>query len=522
MKQNGHPLSKPRGFRANAALHRWVALVMALFLALFAASGIILNHRAGVSRINISRALLPAAFRYQHWNNAAIKGATWLDDSDVLLYGAVGVWRADGSLANLRDYNHGLPAGADRRRIERIFQTTTGDILAGTRYGLYRLDTADDDTWVALAFPSKDRHVVDLAQKGDTLYVLTRSHILAAPVTSPESLQAIQLQPPPGWDGRVPLLRIIWQLHSGELFGVPGRLSVDLIGGAMIALAISGVLLFVLPRRIRRRKRAGGPVSSLAATTRLSRRWHRRIGITMALFLIACAATGMLLRPPFLLTIVRAQSKPWPGTTLHGAGPWHDRLRRLHYDASLDRFLLATGDGIFFYNSSLESTPQRARREPPVSVMGVNVLEQTGPGRYLIGSFSGLYLWLPDKDILMDWISRGPPPGRNPRLPSGAHMVAGYLRGEAGAEYVFDYRAGAMALGHDTSFPDMPPAAQNAPMSLWNLALETHTGRIYQKILGSSQLLWVAIAGIFALTILISGTHWWLHIRLRRRHREKA
>jgi len=219
----------------------------------------------------------------------------------------------------------------------------------------------------------------------------------------------------------------------------------------------------------------------------------------------------MLLRPPFLLLVFRHSVKPWRGTSLYKASPWHDRLRRLHYDANYDKFMLSTANGIYFYDGSMESKPHSARREPLVSVMGATVQEEIGPGRYLIGSFSGLYLWMPGKDIIMNWITKGPPPGRRPRLPFGEQMVTGYVSDQNDNEYFFDYQFGAIPIGHTKPFPPMPLEVKNSPMSLWTLAHETHTGRIYQGFLRQGQLLWIAVSGLLTLIVLISGLLWWWH-----------
>ena len=508
---------RSRGFRITRRLHRWLALPLVLFLILFAASGIVLNHRAAVSHINVSRKFLPKSFHYDNWNNAAIKGSVALDDDEVLLYGCIGVCRASSDFTNIRSCNDGFPSGVDRRTVEVVFKTKQGLVFAGTRYGLYQLDLTTY-IWHNITLPSHDKHVVDILQKEDELYVLTRSELLLGSVDQPAFLQIVALQNPPRWDGQISLLRIIWQLHSGELFGLAGRLFVDLLALGMILLSITGLLMFLFPRLIKHRKRRGGNVLKLASTTRWSRRWHRRAGIAMVLFLVVCTATGMLLRPPFLLLVFRHSMTPWRGTSLYRSSPWHDRLRRLHYDAAYDKFMLSTADGIYFYNESMESMPHSARRDPLVSVMGATVQEEIGPGRYLIGSFSGLYLWIPSKDIIMNWITKGSPPGRRPRLPFGEHMVTGYVTDQENNEYFFDYQQGATPMGHTKPFPPMPTEIKQTPMSLWTLAHEIHTGRMYQGFLRQGQLLWIAVSGLLALIILLTGVLWWWRRPSRIKH----
>ena len=100
-------------------------------------------------------------------------------------------------------------------------------------------------------------------------------------------------------------------------------------------------------------------------------------------------------------------------------------------------------------------------------------------------------------------------------MPFGEHMVSGYVRAPGGREFVFDYRYGVRPLGRELPFPAMPDLARNTPMSLWNLALETHTGRIYGVFLGKVQPLWTALSGLCILVVLLTGSLWWWRTRRR-------
>jgi uncharacterized iron-regulated membrane protein len=47
-------------------------------------------------------------------------------------------------------------------------------------------------------------------------------------------------------------------------------------------------------------------------------------------------------------------------------------------------------------------------------------------------------------------------------------------------------------------------------MSLWNVSLEIHTGRIFEHLLGMFYILYVPLAGLCLIMVLVSGFFiWW-------------
>jgi len=47
--------------------HKWPGIVITLFVILFSLSGILMNHRSGISAVDIKRSWLPADYSYQKW-----------------------------------------------------------------------------------------------------------------------------------------------------------------------------------------------------------------------------------------------------------------------------------------------------------------------------------------------------------------------------------------------------------------------------------------------------------------------
>jgi hypothetical protein len=101
----------------------------------------------------------------------------------------------------------------------------------------------------------------------------------------------------------------------------------------------------------------------------------------------------MHLRPPLLIAIANKQVGIIPGTHMDSPNPWFDKLRRVQWDEDSNRYIFSTSEGFYFAEESLTKTLQPAFSQPPVSVMGCNVLKPVANNIYLVGSFSGMFLW---------------------------------------------------------------------------------------------------------------------------------
>ena len=81
--------------------------------------------------------------------------------------------------------------------------------------------------------------------------VVSRNHIWLSPNTD-KPFRQIQLRAGTDYDGKVSLMRTIWLIHSGALFGTIGKIIGDAVAIILIILSISGVWFFIA-----RKSRAG-------------------------------------------------------------------------------------------------------------------------------------------------------------------------------------------------------------------------------------------------------------------------
>ncbi|MDO4163817.1 MAG: PepSY domain-containing protein [Bacteroides sp.] len=476
--------------------HKWFGLCISFFMLMFCLSGIVLNHRSLVADMNVSRKYLPTRYHYDRWNNGLLRGTLPYTGADsmpsILIYGSGGLWQTHADASSITDFNRGLPRGADYRNIRRVVSTPSGSLFAVSPFGLYRCGA--DGCWTTVSLPLEgDERLTDIEIMGDTLVVVSRSYLYLsiAPYTD---FHKIQPDTPDGYDGRVSWFRTVWLLHSGELFGTVGKLVVDGIALILILLCLTGLACWCLPgctKRLRSRHRTTVGTTRL---TRFSLLWHNRIGRwTIVLTLLICL-TGWCLRPPVMIPLVMNKMKPLPGTLLSNPNPWHDRLRLLRYDEACGDWLLSTSEG-FFALSLPEGTVKRLTDTPPVSVMGLNVLQKDMAGRWLCGSFSGLYVWDRQQCTSTDYFTHVSAPTKS-GAPFGQQAISGFSSDFAAGPFPVGYGEGTEAI-------PQPEELSTLPMSLWNAALEVHSGRIY--IGSAATLFFIFVAGLAAMWCLWSG-----------------
>ena len=226
------------------SFHKWAGIVFALFMVIFCISGIILNHRKVFAVCDVSRSWLPDQYAIRNYNNGIIRGTERIDSLSLLAYGSNGVWLTDSGFSSFSDYNRGLPHGADNRNVKRVVTDSDGRVWCATTYGVYR---HDGDKWTGVYAPSADDRMADIAldADGDTVVAMTRSGIYRFAVGGGDKPEYIELQPIAGREVRYSLFKTVWQLHSGELFGIAGRIVVDAIAVVIIFLCLSGIVIFV-------------------------------------------------------------------------------------------------------------------------------------------------------------------------------------------------------------------------------------------------------------------------------------
>lgn len=527
--------------------HRWLGLVLSVFMLVFCVSGIILNHREVFSGCEVSRKWLPASYYIKNFNNGVVKGTVVKRSAahslssencdSVLAYGCAGVFLTDSRLSTWQDFNAGLPESIDERNVRHVVKAKDGSLWCAALRDVYRYDE-NSHRWKKVELPGNEERIMDVALAKDSMTVvaLTRSRvftivpfvqygeIVKIGKSSSETyrVESKIIPAPKKYEPKTTLFKLVWHLHSGEFFGLPGKLVVDAIALVLIVLSITGILLFILPYGIRRAKK-------LAAKARMKRlgkqfawnmKWHNKIGYVTIVLTLWIAITGMCLRPPLMVPLVLSKL---PQAVGEDGNVWQDKLRAIRWDAVQGDWLVSTSEGFLRVDEDFSQAPKMLPDDecPKLSPMGVTVWESDGKGGWIVGSFRGIYRWNPVNHSLnqiLDYFT-GKPSEETSMIPISDDLVCGYSEDFLGGKpLVFDFAKGvedakgqAVALCNDEpkksrneeSMSDL--ICETAPMSLWNVALELHVGRCYSPFLGPLSDLFVFLSGLLITLVLLSG-----------------
>lgn len=497
---------KLRWIKRFKVWHKWPAIIISFLALLFAVSGIVLNHRPAFSNINISRKILPKGYTYEKWNLDAIKGSLVLSPDTVFIYGKGGVYISDKDFSTFNEFNKGFERGVDNRSVLAMQRASQVGLVAGALTGLFAYDELQG--WYKIDLPVTNQRITDLTVKDDTLVVLTRDYLLKT--VDLKSFNTHQLPNPVNYKKETTWFKFLWNLHSGELFGFAGKLFVDFLGIVVIILSITGLIHFFYPKIIKKENRKG---KRYFAVKKTNLRWHNVFGYVGVVFVLSNSITGMFLRPPLLIPIAHAKMGIIPYTNLDNLNPWQDKLRKIVWNTALQKYVISTSDGFFLANAQLSFMEAPKITEPPVSVMGCNALQQVDDDEYLVGSFSGLFSWNVTTGSIYNVGAREPwKASAQTGRPISNYMVSSLVYLDNGNIWYSDYNKGITTVTGEKDFLAMPQVVAETPMSLWNLGLEVHTGRIFESLLGAFYILYVPLSGLSMLVVLVSGFFLWYWI----------
>ena len=488
-----------RFFIFSKWLHKYVGLVLLSVFIFMGGTGILINHPSLLSSWSVPVSWLGESYQYANWNRFSFRDSVVADDGSMYIAGQMGVWYSPGTNLAFEQINEGLPESFylhDIKTLLAVNHEGNRRLFAGGRSGLFYRDQ-HADSWLPVKSVA-GVEIVDLLRTGGQVMAFSSHGCYTASVSqaNPDFMPvAVEIDSKGQW---VPGYRILFELHSGKLFGLPGRLLADVAAILLVFLCFSALYIWFVPwrkRRFKRRRRKDRWLATLYS-------YHLSVGIWIALLLFLIAGSGAFIRPPLILfsSIIRI-----PLATLARKTP--EILRAvISDDGSL---VLATRDG--WYKGAPNFKPPLVAVTPPVPVfgMGATVLEPLGNNQLLVGSFSGFYKWNVSDGTGVDLDGNTAP--TEAELRPGDVMAAAAIMHEGTFAGYADYKNGLRKLDN-TPILDRPfPAEQfENRTSLYHFLFELHNGRFLRDTIGAWYILYVPLVGMALMLVVFTGTFDWL------------
>ncbi len=505
-------------YKISHWIHKYLGLILLLFLAWMSLSGVILNHPSLIKKISISEFLVPKHYHPDNWNRSAMKGIEQVDANTYLTFGYEGVYISRNKGNSFTSFMAGdFPHSAWERRTNHLVHLTSkNQILAATNSGLYISDLIKGE-WRKIILPANHEPVQKILLNGDTCIVVTRSAIYT---TTIDNLNAFNrfLPEKVAQNSQIPMFRVFLQLHDGSIWGLPGKLLWDIAGLILFFLSISAFYIWYYPKKWKRRyiKENIQASKSEKELRSLFLKYHKKFGWYSAILLITIILTGIFLRPPFLIAIAQSSilEKYYP--EWKHSNPWHKKINNALFDSKNNLLVLECDDGLWAGDISGRFAFERLQLPIPISAMGAKVFEEEKAGVWLVGSFSGLFRCSLSDNRIESLLNvkmqskRGRP---------SSIFVTGIIKNIGGEIYILDHYKGLSDLKgnrYPYLFPMPQEVKEKFKMPLWNWLFELHNARIFRGIMGQFYMLVIPLLGMASLFILISGIFDYWYVRIKK------
>ncbi len=500
-----------RSFRISRAIHKYLGLILGLYLLAMGASGLLLNHPEWIRTIDTPQAIVPADYDYQNWNRMLVRGGSITPDGTWYLTGKSGIVRSDDQGRSFSLLNEGFPTAAyDRDTADLLIlneDSANPTLLAATRSGLYQKH--GNSLWSQIILPGApvSPRMVALVRIDDRIIAFSEKAAWQADIAAlnftPVKLAIAEQDSA----ANVPLFRVLHDIHNGTILGTPGKILLDISAIILVVLGVSGLVIWFVPWRNRKWPTLHQPPGGFF---RWCWKYHLKLGIWIVLILMILAGSGIFLRPPLLLaTVNHSLDADNPLLQFSARSEGFGGKIQSATASSNGNIVIATENGLWRGSASLDGDFKRLQLPVPIHGMGVTVLEGMANSQLLIGSFSGLFI----VEEISGRIWRLRRPGLQETNPYQSNdLVSGVVMAGDQPYVRFDYHDGMLPV--TAGQPPLPAMSDDitaaAPMSMWHYLFEFHNGRIFAPWLGSWYLLMIPLVGIILLLLCLSGTYDWL------------
>jgi hypothetical protein len=504
-----------RTFKISKAIHKYLGLVLVLYLMWMSLTGILLNHPQLISGISVPQFLVPKSYHIKDWHRGALKSVIYADSTTAFAFGKQGIFKTNDSGKSFHYFMKGeFPVSAYNRKTSDLFLNNE-KLIASTKKGFYISDI-NNGNWVKLATLAKVYDAIKVVKTNKYLIAVSSSNIYRAIDNGEYQFKLLETSRTEK-SNSISLIEFFFMLHDGTIWGFPGKLLWDGFALILFFLSLSAIYIWFLPKKWKRKKNNGKPRKLKERKLfKFFYKYHLKLGIWVVTFLIIIVGTGMFIHPPLIVAIMGGSIPKQYVPTVIGNNPWKKKIRNILYDKARNK-LLIDADGLWEVDDEMTTSFTRSPIRAQIFAMGATVFESANDSSLLIGSFGGLHKFetvnSEAKNILpID------PNAKKSRSGLGQFMVTGYFETPQGEKFFNTHRKGLLNIdGTKNTKKFLMPSfiVEDYRMSLWNYAFEIHNGRMFKSLVGFFYLFVNPLLGLLTIIMLLTGVFDWLYRKIK-------
>lgn len=511
-------------FKKSKWLHKYLGLLLIIFLMWESISGILLNHPDLIANISVPGWLVPEHYHVKNWNRSALIKMLYSKDDCETAYacGKLGVWKTSDGGKTFEAFMNNFPKSHYYLKTNDIFllnQNNSEYLFAATDGGLYVCKT-DKGLWENIYLTNDKEKVKRILKIENKLVVITESNFYRTElnnfdIKNPNKFEKLLLKT--ANDKRtVTLVELFFHIHDGRIWGLPGKLLFDLVGMIIFFLSLSAFYAWYFPKMLKRKRRKKQQLKrSEKKLFKFLFKYHLKLGIWAGAIILIISATAFFMRPPMLVVIANGSvsAKYYPGI-LH-KNIWHEKIHTALYDPVEKKIILETTEGFYASSSDFNNLFFKDSLNTPMFVMGPTVFDTLGHGGYLIGSFNGLFHLERATGKPIDMLT-GKEAKNISNVRPAKKMITGYFKTPEGEEFITTHEQGLLPIGESKlkgRFRMPEQMESNCRMPLWNYMFEIHNGRFFKGLIGPLYILLVPFGSLFFFIVTLTGIYDWFIVR---------
>ncbi|KXX72065.1 PepSY domain-containing protein [Flammeovirga sp. SJP92] len=498
------PMIFKKIYKTAVSWHKYLGLLLSIILVWMSVSGILLNHPDLIADFAVSKTYFPDDYIPSNWNRGGIQDIVYLGQDTIIIGGKQGVWKSNDSGKSFQSLmNNGFPEAIYYQKVNDLhYDTLQNEIYAATFGGVYKLNLHTNH-WTTLqssqSYTEKFVKIIDI--KGQ-LFAVSQSNIY--------KIADHQLEVYPIFKKErkyVDMIQFTFALHSGWLWGTPGKLFYDCLSLILIFLSLTSLYITFF-----KKKKVSNSFSK--KVKKFIIKYHTKIGVWTFVFLLIIGGTGMFMRPPLIVALYNGQVPISIIPDRFLENEWYHSIRNAMYDTQTDRIILDTTEGIYAGKSDASSDFEKLNWKVNIFVMGATIFEPLGGQHFLVGSFYGLFDYIEGQEYSTDVLTGERTPLFQSIQKPGEFMTVASFTSPKGEKYISAYSQGLLAITppqEDTFYNFPQEIIDEYKMPLWNYMFELHNGRLFQFIFDKYSILLIPLLGLLFNILLITGLYEYLY-----------